>query len=83
MKIFAAAAVLAVLAGCAAAPQQTATHYWESSKQASENRYRMDNMACQANSQAETGSAMMDPNTESFESYRECMISRGYVLRQY
>jgi hypothetical protein len=40
-------------------------------------------MACQAQTQAEQGSAMFDPNTESFEAYRECMISRGYVLRQY
>ena len=84
MRIFAAAAALAVIAGCASAPQdQQATHYWASEKKASESRYRVDNMACQAQTQAEQGSAMFDPNTESFEAYRECMISRGYVLRQY
>ena len=83
MKGLTAAAAITVLAGCASAPESQATHYWESAKQASENRYRMDNMACQAETQAEQGSAMFDPGSESFDDYRACMISRGYVLRQY
>ncbi len=83
MKTLAAAAAMAIVAGCAAAPapqNEQATHYWESAKKASESRYRVDNMACQAQTQTEQGSAMFDPNTESFDDYRDCMISRGYVL---
>jgi hypothetical protein len=83
MKIFAAAAVLAVFAGCASAPEPDATHYWESSAKASENRYRVDNLACQASTQANQATAAFEPGSESFDDYRECMISRGYVLRQY
>jgi len=84
MKMLAAAAAMAIVAGCASAPEpQQATHYWESDSNAPERRYRVDNMACQAQTQAEQDSAMFDPDTESFEAYRECMINRGYVLRQY
>jgi hypothetical protein len=83
MKAFTTAALLAIVTGCASAPEPTPTHYWESSAKAPENRYRMDNLACQSETQAETGSAVFEPGTESFDNYRECMVSRGYVLRQY
>jgi hypothetical protein len=85
MKVFAAFALAAVMAGCASAPESasTPTHYWESAKNANENRYRMDNAACQAQVQAEQGSTTFDPGSQSFEAYQECMVSRGYSLRTY
>ncbi len=86
MKGLAAAALVAMVAGCASTPEpesSQATHYWESSKQASESRYRIDNLACQTAVDADQGSAMFELNSESFDAYRECMISRGYALRQY
>lgn len=82
-RFFAAAVAVAVLAGCASAPATQPTHYWESSKAATENRYRVDNLACQTESQSAQGSAQLDPSSPSFDNYRECMVSRGYVLRQY
>jgi hypothetical protein len=83
MKTLVAAAVLTLFAGCASAPDNKPTHYWESASKATENRYRVDNLACQADSQAQSGSAQFEPGSESFGNYQECMISRGYVLRQY
>lgn len=84
ISFIAAAALLAVTAGCASAPESTqATHYWESSRDAPENRYRADNLACQASSQVASGEAVFEPGSTSFDNYRDCMISRGYVLRQY
>lgn len=83
-KAIAAAALLAMTAGCASTTESSnATHYWESSRDAPENRYRADNLACQASSQVASGAAVFEPGSESFDSYRDCMINRGYVLRQY
>lgn len=83
MKTFAAASVLALVAGCASAPETEPTHYWASPEKASENRYRVDNLACQAHTRADQPESEFEPDSQSFASYRECMISRGYVLRQY
>lgn len=84
MKVFATAAFIALVAGCASStPEMPPTHYWESAAKAPENRYRADNLACQAEINADTPTSMFEPGSDSFEAYRECMISRGYVLRQY
>jgi outer membrane murein-binding lipoprotein Lpp len=82
MKVFAAAAMVALVAGCASAPESKPTHYWESAH-ATENRYRVDNLACKAAAEAEPGEAAFDTTSESFQSYRDCMVERGYVLRHY
>jgi hypothetical protein len=83
IRSISAAALVAIMAGCASAPETQPTHYWESSK-VSENRYKADNMACQtAVLGAPTAEQAFDAGSESFDSYRECMVSRGYVLRQY
>jgi hypothetical protein len=84
MKMFATAALIALVAGCASnTPEMKPTHYWESAAKAPENRYRADNLACQAQVEADAPASMFEPDSKSFETYRECMISRGYVLRQY
>ncbi|MDZ7669309.1 MAG: hypothetical protein U5Q16_07760 [Gammaproteobacteria bacterium] len=83
MKAFAAMMLVAMMAGCASNAEVAPTHYWESAERAPENRYRIDNQACQAEVEGETGNAMFEPASDSFQAYRDCMISRGYVLRQY
>lgn len=83
MKVFAAIILTGLMAGCASTAEVSPTHYWESATKAPENRYRMDNQACQAEVEGDTGSAMFEPASDSFQAYRDCMISRGYVLRQY
>lgn len=77
-----AAALVAVVTGCASAPPAQPTHYWESSK-ADDNRYRVDNVSCQKSLPDGTASAAFEPGSASFEHYRDCMVSRGYVLREY
>lgn len=83
MKAFAAMALVALMAGCASNPEAQPTHYWESAAKAPENRYRMDNLACQAEVGGDPSAGMFEPGSDSFQAYRDCMISRGYVLRQY
>lgn len=69
--------------GCASTDVQRATHYWESEK-ASSNRYQADEHNCQRAASEQTGEAdVFSVSSESYAAYRECMVSRGYVLRQY
>ncbi len=83
MHKLASVLTVTLMAGCAAAPATKATHYWQSDT-ASTNRYRVDEHACQADAgNAAPGQATFDPASNSYEAYRECMVSRGYVLRQY
>ena len=75
------ALVCAVLvAACSAQPRPDATHYWESDE-ASHTRYNSDNSACAAEGKVQAG--IFDASSPSFEDYKDCMISRGYVLRTY
>lgn len=83
VKRLIAAAAVALVAGCASTPQTQPTHYWQSTSNAPKNQYRMDNMACQADAQADIGATTFEPDSPSFDNYRDCMISRGYTLRQY
>jgi hypothetical protein len=83
-QFFIAAGLLAFVTACASAPapQATqATHYWESS--ASGNKYRVDEQHCQREAGAGERLAEFDVSSESFDAYRGCMVSRGYVLREY
>ena len=83
MRRLTALLTAALLAGCATAPAPDATHYWESDK-ASANRYRVDQHTCQQNAGTEDAKQpAFDATSTSYETYRECMVSRGYVLRQY
>jgi hypothetical protein len=78
-----AAGLLVLLGACASAPAGKPTHYWESSS-ASTNKYRLDEQNCQKQA---SGDARHFPefaaDSDSYDAYRSCMVSRGYVLREY
>lgn len=82
--VFLVAGILTLgLAGCASTPSESKsrpTHYWESSAPAKQ--YDADNAACQEKTQVQAD-GQLDPNSTSFEAYRDCMISEGYSLRTY
>ena len=82
--MFLVAGVLAMgLGGCASTtpePRSKATHYWESD--VSSKQYNADHAACEAKTHV-NADGQLDPNSTSFEAYRDCMISEGYSLRTY
>jgi hypothetical protein len=75
-----------LISGCTSqAPQQVgasarATHYWEST--ASSKQYRSDHASCEQRTEIDANGEL-DPNSTSFEAYRDCMIEQGYTLRNY
>ena len=70
-----------IASGCTSDPSVTPTHYWTSQESNSQSEYNRDNAQCGANADLQDDrSLLMDA---SFDSYRECMIERGYVLRTY
>ena len=82
-KTVATAFVVLLCWGCSSTEPQRATHYWES-ENASSNRYQADEHSCQRAASEQTGNAdVFSVSSESYAAYRECMVSRGYVLRQY
>ncbi|MGE0622698.1 MAG: hypothetical protein AB7I04_23985 [Pseudomonadales bacterium] len=83
--VFLVAGILASsLGGCASTTTSDAkarpTHYWEANVPAKQ--YNADNAACEAKTQTRAD-GQLDPNSPSFEAYRDCMISEGYSLRTY
>ncbi|MGA1677334.1 MAG: hypothetical protein ACO377_13010 [Pseudomonadales bacterium] len=82
-KPIAIALVVLSSAGCATTEVARATHYWESEK-ASANRYQSDEHNCQRSAGERTGTSdVFSVSSDAYAAYRECMVSRGYVLRQY
>jgi len=84
-SVFLVAGILALgLGGCASTPSsETAsrpTHYWDA--KVPEKQYNADNAACAAKTNVKAD-GQLDPNSASFEAYRDCMISEGYSLRTY
>ena len=75
---------LGLLSGCAStdstSESQGATHYWEST--ASKKQYHSDHSNCEAVTQVDADGEL-DPNSASFDAYRDCMIEQGYTLRRY
>ena len=80
-RILLAGALTLVFAGCAATSSKQPTHYWDA-KAKPESRYQADNQACEAANGAEASNPMLAGSGE-FQAYKDCMISRGYVLRTY
>jgi hypothetical protein len=70
-----------VAGGCAVTPNQKPTHYWDA-KAKPESQYQQDNAACESQNGAESSNPML-AKSGAFQAYRDCMISRGYVLRTY
>jgi len=73
-----------IMAGCGSTePTQgdsQATHYWEST--ASKRQYTTDHAACEQATEVDANGEL-DPNSTSFDAYRNCMIEQGYSLRTY
>lgn len=83
LKSVAAAVLVLSCWGCASTDAQRATHYWESDN-ATSNRYQADEHSCQQTASEQTGDTdVFSVSSESYAAYRDCMVSRGYVLRQY
>lgn len=75
------ATLLALVAGCAATSDRKPTHYWDAkAKPATE--YQDDNAACEMANGAQASNPMLARSGE-FQAYKDCMVSRGYVLRTY
>ena len=68
---------VATLAGCSSS--NPSTHYWEGAKAQSAGDYRRDNAQCADTTPEEP----MLEDSLSFQAYRDCMTSKGYVLRTY
>ena len=85
-RLLVAAAMGLLLSACAStpdnneAPTPAATHYWQS--EVSTQTYNRDNTVCQRTTDS-TSSGELDPNSLSFQAYRDCMIEKGYTLRTY
>lgn len=60
--------------------QASATHYWEST--ASSREYKVDNAACAQKTEVDAD-GKLNPNSTTFDAYRDCMIEQGYTLRNY
>ena len=71
-------------AGCSSTEStqsaEVATHYWEST--ASTKQYNADHAGCEQKT-AVNADGELDPNSASFDAYRDCMIEQGYTLRTY
>jgi hypothetical protein len=73
--------VLLLSAGCASNTERQPTHYWDAATK-SESKYSADNASCEAANGAEASNPMLAEDG-AFQAYKECMLSRGYVLRTY
>ena len=74
LKTLLAATAMLLAFGCASTESKP-THYWEST--VSKRTYDQDNLSCGAMA------SEFDADSASFQDYRECMVSKGYTLRNY
>ena len=73
-----------LMSGCAATEAPQPTHYWQGDQQSSRSEYKADNQACQNSAHISAADAqILDGGSDSFATYKACMIERGYVLRTY
>ena len=70
------------IVGCTTTDAPAPTHYWENNQATTSKQYQSDDEACQGADDAATADVFSAAD-QSFADYRECMISRGYVLRTY
>ena len=70
--------------GCASTEPTTAnagpTHYWDADVPAE--TYTRDNVTCQRATDSSSTEAF-ETDSMSFQAYRDCMITKGYTLRNY
>lgn len=72
-----------IVAGCMSATSPTPTHRWASTSDADRVQYQNDHAKCQAASNVGSNRTEMDPDSNEFATYRQCMNNRGYVLTAY
>ena len=73
---------LVLATGCSTTPTQKPTHYWEGAQAKPEHQYKADEHACQGASELDT-TGEITAASAAFDAYKDCMITRGYVLRTY
>ena len=77
--------VLAIgLAACASTATNPAKHYdvWYAKEAKTERDYKLDEAQCYDDHELEPRQPVA-LDSLSFEGYRDCMMAKGYVLRQY
>jgi hypothetical protein len=79
--VFCAGLAVLVMAGCAANADRKPTHYWDAKVKPTA-VYQEDNAACESANGAQSSNPMLAKSGE-FQAYKDCMVSRGYVLRTY
>ena len=81
-KVLATAMAAFFIVGCSATDAPSPTHYWENNQATTTKRYQSDDHACKGSVGVDSAEIFAAAD-QSFADYRECMISRGYVLRTY
>ncbi|XOV81638.1 MAG: hypothetical protein ACFHXK_12225 [bacterium] len=76
--------VAGLAAGCMTSnTTQAPTHRWESTTAADEVQYRNDHARCQQQADAQANSRAFEADSETFVTYKQCMVNRGYELTAY
>nr|MCP5178636.1 hypothetical protein [Pseudomonadales bacterium]MCP5185641.1 hypothetical protein [Pseudomonadales bacterium] len=84
-KLFVLTAVstlVSLVAGCASDSRPSPTHYWGAAEGKTERQYKEDNASCESSNGVRANNPMLS-ESGSFQSYKDCMIEHGYVLRTY
>lgn len=80
-RVLVGGTLVLMIAGCAATSEKKPTHYWDA-KAKPQSRYQEDNQSCESANGAESSNPMLAKSGE-FQAYKDCMLSKGYVLRTY
>lgn len=79
-KIILVTALALATAACSATGTTTVTHAWNAEDKTTA-EYRLDNFSCL--DRANTTESDLVLNDSRFDSYKNCMLKRGYALRTY
>ena len=79
-KIILVTALALATAACSATGTATVTHAWNAEDKTTA-EYRLDNFSCLDHANTTESDLML--NDSRFDSYKNCMLKRGYALRTY
>ena len=79
-KIILVTALALATAACSATGTATVTHAWNAEDKTTA-EYRLDNFSCL--DRANTTESDLVLNDARFDTYKNCMLKRGYALRTY
>ena len=79
-KIILVTALALATAACSATGTATVTHAWNAEDKTTA-KYRLDNFSCLDH--ANTSESDLVLNDSRFDSYKNCMLKRGYAFRTY